>query len=243
MIYISEEKKLKERFGNLGLYLINKAQEEIKEFNRQNLFQKAEIRKRYLERSNESFTRLKNHFVEAYNQYLNNSLSSTLLELKEKELDLKNNLIQELENSINELMKEKIQTKYEDYVKYLLDYFKDKIDFIDKPTKIEILFNNKDFTYFSKNSKKIDILFKNSFVIKEAPGEFIGGFKVILSDGDISYDYSIDNLITKNSNFIQKKLFDILTESGIKEIERDFAEFIETQKLGLEGHLKKYDRI
>lgn len=243
MIYISEEKKLKERFGNLGLYLINKAQEEIKEFNRQNLFQKAEIRKRYLERSNESFMRLKNHFVEAYDQYLNNSLSSTLLELKEKELDLKNNLIQELENSINELMKEKIQTKYEDYVKYLLDYFKDKIDFIDKPTKIEILFNNKDFTYFSKNSKKIDILFKNSFVIKEAPSEFIGGFKVILSDGDISYDYSIDNLITKNSNFIQKKLFDILTESGIKEIERDFAEFIETQKLGLEGHLKKYDRI
>jgi vacuolar-type H+-ATPase subunit E/Vma4 len=243
LIYISEEKNLKERFGNLGLYLINKAQEEIKEFNRQNLFQKAEIRKIYLERSNENFLRLKNHFIEAYNQYLNNSLSSTLLELKEKELDLKNNLIRELENSIYELMKEKIQNKYEDYVKYLLDYFKDKIDFIDKPTKIEILFNYKDFAYFSKNSKKIDNLFKNSFVIKEAPGEFIGGFKVILSDGNISYDYSIDNLITKNSDFIQKKLFDILTESGIKEIERDFAEFIERQKLGLEGHLKKYDRI
>ena len=243
MIYISEEKILKERFGNLGLYLISKAQEEIKEFNRQNLFQKAEIRKIYLERSNESFLRLKNHFIEAYNQYLNNSLSSTLLELKEKELDLKNNLIRELENSIYELMKEKIQNKYEDYVKYLLDYFKDKIDFIDKPTKIEILFNYKDFAYFSKNSKKIDNLFKNSFVIKEAPGEFIGGFKVILSDGNISYDYSIDNLITKNSDFIQKKLFDILTESGIKEIERDFAEFIETQRLGLEGHFKKYDRI
>ena len=243
MIYISEEKSLKERFGNLGLYLISKAQEEIKEFNRQNLFQKAEIRKRYLERANESFIRLKNHFVEAYNQYLNNSLSSTLLELKEKELDLKNNLIRELENSIYELMNEKIKTKYEDYVKYVLDYLKDKIDFIDKPTKIELIFNNRDFAYFSKNSKKIDSLFKNSFVIKEAPGEFIGGFKVILSEGDISYDYSIDNLITKNSNYIQKNLLNILTESGFKEIERDFAEFIETQKLGLEGHLKKYDRI
>lgn len=234
---------MKERFGNLGLYLVNKAQEEIKEFNRQNLFQKAEIRKKYLERSNESFIRVKNHFVEAYNQYLNNSLSSTLLELKEKELDLKNNLLRELENSIYELLKEKIKTKYEDYVKYLLDYFKDKIDFIDKPTKIELLFNYQDFAYFSKNSKKIDNLFKNSFVIKEAPGEFIGGFKVILSDGDISYDYSLDNLITKNSNYVQKKLFKILTETGIKEIERDFEEFIQTQKLGLEGHLKKYDRI
>lgn len=234
---------MKERFGNLGLYLVNKAQEEIKELNRQNLFQKAEIRKKYLERSNESFIRVKNHFVEAYNQYLNNSLSSTLLELKEKELDLKNNLLRELENSIYELLKEKIKTKYEDYVKYLLDYFKDKIDFIDKPTKIELLFNYQDFAYFSKNSKKIDNLFKNSFVIKEAPGEFIGGFKVILSDGDISYDYSLDNLITKNSNYVQKKLFKILTETGIKEIERDFEEFIQTQKLGLEGHLKKYDRI
>lgn len=243
MINISEEKNLKERFGNLGLYLVNKAQAEIKEFNRQNLFQKAEIRKKYLERSNESFMRLKNHFVEAYAQYLNNSLSSTLLELKEKELDLKNNLIWELENSIYELMKGKIKSKYEDYVTYLLAYIKDKTDFIDKPTKIELLFNSKDFVYFSKNSKKIDKLFKNSFVIKEAPGEFIGGFKVILSDGDISYDYSLDNLITKNSNYIQKKLFDILTESGIKEIERDFEEFIQTQKLGLGGHLKKYDRI
>lgn len=243
MIYISEEKNLKERFGNLGLYLVNKAQAEIKEFNRQNLFQKAEIRKKYLERSNESFMRLKNHFVEAYYQYLNNSLSSTLLELKEKELDLKNNLIWELENSIYELMKGKIESKYEDYVTYLLAYIKDKIDFIDKATKIELLFNSKDFAYFSKNSKKIDKLFKNSFVIKEAPSEFIGGFKVILSDGDISYDYSLDNLITKNSNYIQKKLFDILTESGIKEIERDFEEFIQTQKLGLGGHLKKYDRI
>jgi len=75
LINISEDKNLKERFGNLGLYLVNKAQEEIKEFNRQNLFQKAEIRKRYLERSNESFMRLKNHFVEGYDQYLNNSLS------------------------------------------------------------------------------------------------------------------------------------------------------------------------
>ena len=243
MIYISEEKNLKERFGNLGLYLVNKAQAEIKEFNRQNLFQKAEIRKKYLERSNESFMRLKNHFVEAYYQYLNNSLSSTLLELKEKELDLKNNLIWELENSLYELMKGKIESKYEDYVTYLLAYIKDKIDFIDKATKIELLFNSKDFAYFSKNSKKIDNLFKNSFVIKEALGEFIGGFKVILSDGDISYDYSLDNLITKNSNYIQKKLFDILTESGIKEIERNFEEFIQTQKLGLGGHLKKYDRI
>lgn len=243
MINISEDKNLKERFGNLGLYLVNKAQEEIKEFNRQNLFQKAEIRKRYLERSNESFMRLKNHFVEAYDQFLNNSLSSTLLELKEKELDLKNNLIFELENSIYELMKGKIKNRYEDYVKYLLAYIEDKIDFIDKPTKIELLFNSKDFAYFSENSKKIDKLFKNSFVIKEAPREFIGGFKVILSDGDISYDYSLDNLITKNSNYIQKKLFDILTESGIKEIERDFEEFIQTQKLGLGGHLKKYDRI
>lgn len=234
---------MKERFGNLGLYLVNKAQEEIKELNRQNLFQKAEIRKKYLERSKESFIRVKNHFVEAYNQYLNNSLSSTLLELKEKELDLKNNLLRELENSIYELLKEKIKTKYEDYVKYLLDYFKDKIDYIDKPTKIELLFNSKDFSYFSKNSKKIEKLFKNSFVIKEAPGEFIGGFKVILSDGDISYDYSLDNLITKNSNYVQRKLFNILTETGIKEIERDFEQFIQTQKLGLEGHLKKYDRI
>ena len=74
-IKISEEKNLKERFGNLGLYLINKAHDEIKEINRQNLFQKAEIRKRVVERANENSIRIKEHFIETYNQYLNNVLN------------------------------------------------------------------------------------------------------------------------------------------------------------------------
>ena len=44
---MSEEQELKERFGALGLHLIDKAQEEINEIHRQTLFQKANIRKSY----------------------------------------------------------------------------------------------------------------------------------------------------------------------------------------------------
>ena len=234
---------MKERFGNLGLYLVKKAQDQIKEINRQKLFQKAEIRKKYIVRANDNYIKLRKNFVANYTQFLNNSLSSSLLNLKEKELDLKNDLIKDLINGINELIKEKISKDYSDYVKYILGELKEKVIFLDKPTKSSILFNPRDFEYFSKNPNKIKQLFKNLIEIEKAPNDFIGGFKIILAKEEISYDYSIDNLINKNSNLIQKEFFNIIIESGIKELERKFEDFIQTQKLSLEGYLKKYDRI
>ena len=56
---ISEEKEIRKTIGNLGLYLIEKAQREIKRFNQQTLFQKAEIKKRFFERSNERSLKLR----------------------------------------------------------------------------------------------------------------------------------------------------------------------------------------
>jgi len=58
---ISEEKELKKQLGNLGRYLIQKAEIEIKELNQKTLFQKAEIKKRILERVAYSFLDFKKY--------------------------------------------------------------------------------------------------------------------------------------------------------------------------------------
>ena len=102
---------MKKQYGNLGFYLIEKAQKEINEFNRQTLFQKAEIKKRYLERSQDRSIKLREQFIENYDQFLNQFLSSTLLEGKEKFLNLKNRLIKTLKIRLFNHIKNNINMK------------------------------------------------------------------------------------------------------------------------------------
>ena len=154
---------------------------------------------------------------------------------------MKNKLLKELKNKIYELLKEKMNQFYSDYIKYLIDYITDNVDIIDKYKKIVLLLNSRDYNFFNKNPDEIKSLFKNSIEINKAPHNFIGGFKIIVSDGEISYDFSIDNIINKNLTFIQKELSKIVSESEIKEIEQEFERFIQEQKLGIEEYLRKYD--
>ena len=243
MIRISEEKDLKERFGNLGLYLVEKAKEEIKEINRQNLFQKAEIRKRYIDRSNESSSRIRRHFIEIYKQYLNSKLSKTLIDSKEEVLKIKNQLVEKLKNFIKNYLKEKIEISYSNYINFLIDKIKENKNLIDKPPKMIIIFNSKDFNYFNENPNKLKNLFKNSIELKKDPHQSIGGFKVILAKGDISFNYSVDDIINENLSIIQQEFSNIISDSEIKEIESNFENFIQNQKKGIKQYLENYDRI
>ncbi len=240
---ISEEKELKKRFGNLGLYLIDKAHNEIKELNQKTMFQKGEIKKRFLERSNERSLRLRTHFTENYKHFLNQSLSATLLRAKEKFLNLKNNLITNLTTSLFNLIKEKREKNYSAYIKYLLNLINQVKKTMEKPQDIELIFNDKDYNYFIKNFDKISDLFKNPVEINKDRYDFLGGFKISLVGGVISYDYTIDNLIDKNSSFIQMEIAKILNDTEIKNIEKEYEEFIEEQKKRITEYLIKYDQI
>jgi len=242
-VKISEEKEFKKQLGNLGRYLIEKAQNEIKELNQKTLFQKAEIKKRFIERSDDRAIKLKQHFIDSYHQFLNQSLSSTLLNGKEKFLNIKNNLIKKLNASLFKLIREKMDNNYASYIDYLLDSIKNVKKTIDKPQEIELIFNHKDYNYFIKNFDKIVDLFKNPIEINEDKRDFIGGFKVSLVGGVISYDYTIDNLINKNSSFIQMEISKIINDSEIKEIEIEFEEFIKNKKKLITEYLTQYDQI
>jgi vacuolar-type H+-ATPase subunit E/Vma4 len=207
------------------------------------LLQKAEIKKRQIERNLENTKRLRDQFIETYNQFLNNTLSQTLLNIKESVLNLKKKLIKELKINLKTLIKEKIYKEYSNYINSLINSIERVSYIIDKPPQITILLNNTDFDYFNKNFEKIQNIFKNKVGITKTTTDFIGGFKVITPNEDILYDYSIDNLINKNSSLIEIEFSKFFSESEIKRLEKNFEQFIQKKKIEIEELLKEYDRI
>jgi vacuolar-type H+-ATPase subunit E/Vma4 len=170
-------------------------------------------------------------------------LSSTLLGGKEKFLNLKNNLIKTLKTSLLNQIKNRIHDNYLKYLNFLFNIIKRIKNTIDKPQAIEIIFNSKDYDYFLKNSEKIQDHFKTPVEINKERIDFIGGIKVSLGSGLISYDYTIDNLVEKKSSFIQREISKIVDDSEIKEIEKQFNIFIQNQKSKIIKYLRQYDQI
>ncbi len=165
------------------------------------------------------------------------------MEGKEKFLVLKNLLIKTLKVSLFNHIKKKIDDNYLNYHEFLLESIKNVKDSIDKPQAIELIFNSKDYSYLIQNHERIHGLFKNPVEINKDRSEFIGGFKISLGSGLISYDYTIDNLIESKSSFIQKEISKIVNDSEIKEIEKQFNIFIQNQKSKIKEYLNLYDQI
>jgi len=223
--------------------MIEKAQKEIMDLNQQTLFQKAEIKKRYIDKTLERSSKIRKRFAKNYTNYLNQSLSSTLLKGKEIVLIIKNKLINNLKITLNSLISEKINKNYANYIKYLIDLIKNVKPNIEKHKDIELLLNSKDYDYFLKNFSKLENLFEVPVEIHEDKKDFIGGFKVTLGGGLISYDYTIKNLIDKNSVFIQMEISKIIDNIEIKSIENKFDNLIQVQKNKITEVLRRYDQI
>jgi vacuolar-type H+-ATPase subunit E/Vma4 len=143
--------------------------------------------------------------------------------------------MKELKVSLFNSIRENISKNYSQYIKFLLTIVKKIKKTVDKPQAIELIFNAKDYNYILQNSEKIQGLFRNPIEINKDNTDFIGGFKISLRGGLISYDYTIDNLINKKSSFIQ-----ILE---IKKIENEFNVFIQNQKSKIMEYIKQYDQI
>ncbi|MBD3193724.1 MAG: hypothetical protein GF317_01615 [Candidatus Lokiarchaeota archaeon] len=240
---MSEKINLKERFGKLGMYLIDRAKEEIKDISQQKLFQKAEIKKKYRETTNQRADVIKNQFINDYVQKLNTSLSNTLLNSKEQFLNLKNELIKRLEEDLRETIKEKISQNYSDYIAFFTNLIKHKAKINNPNSKISLHLNAKDFEYFNTNINQLEPHFKNPIVLENIQNQIIGGFKIEVIDDKIFYDHSVDALIIQNREIIEKEFTGILMDYKIKEIERQYEDFIKDQKNKIDDYLIKYDRI
>lgn len=243
MSNFSEEQELKKSVGALGLYLINKGLQEIKEFHRQILFQKTEIRKKYDDKLNNDSLNVKNDFIEEYTQFLNDNLTVTLLKSKEKILSLKNQLKDALKISLHELIKKKIRDNYSNYIEFILDLIKKVSKEIDNQGEISFTFNSDDYNYFLKNLNKIENILDDSVIIHQSSDQFSGGFKVGLSQAIITYDYTFDTLINKNYTNIELTFSNTISDLEYKELNAELEVFINKKKKEIEEYLKKYDQI
>jgi len=158
------------------LYLINQAENDIKNINQQTLFQIAEAKKKNKERTRDSSLKMKAHFNETFNKLLNSSLSSTLLKIKEEVLKSKNKLMVGLISDLKEFIDDKIKNNYSNYTSFILKNLENIKYIIDKPPEIVITLNSRDYEFFGKNIQLIEKIFKNKVMIEKSEQNFTGGF-------------------------------------------------------------------
>jgi len=237
---MSEEKYSNKGFKNLAIAMVENAKKEIKKINGQTLFQRAELKKRYINEDNDSYQKIRANVLSDFNKLLNHSLSSTLLFSRTSFLNLKNRLINELKASVFSVLLKNIKDKYSQYIEFILRKIKEIIEKYDKDLEFEILLNKQDYDYFTKNKDKIP---SQNIEITNINDDFEGGFKLLHSNGKISYDYSLRNLIDKNSTAIQIEVSKIIDDSQIKELETDFEHIIQEEKLKINQFMRDYDNI
>ena len=227
----------------MGLYLVEKAEEEIKNINQKALLQKALIKKNSLDKLTENSLRTRKYFVDIYNRFLNNSLSSTLLKVKENFLKFKNSLLKELKIDLINNIEKNIRKSYQNYKNFLINKLSGITPIIVKTKENIILLNSNDYDFIKNNFNKLPDSLKNNANFKISDEKIIGGFKALLDNGKISYDFTIDNVINKNSILIEKEFSTIFNESKVKDLEQNFENFIKDKRSGIEEYLKEYDRV
>ena len=234
---------MKERFGKLGLHLIDQAENDIKNINQQTLFQIAEIKKKNRDRAEESLLKMKEHFNETFNRLLNNSLSSSLIKIKEEILKSKNKLMAELISDLTNLIEKKINDNYSNYTDFLLKSLKNIAYVVDKPPEIIITLNSRDYEFFNSNKDKIEKIFKNNIKLNKSEKDFTGGFICTVPAVNISYNDTIENQLKKNTSIIEIEFSKIFSESetDIKQLENYYLKFIQNQRQITEEYLQNYE--
>ena len=227
------------------MYLVEKAQKEIKELNQKVLFQKAEIKKKHNRDVYESSLDIKKYFEDYDTQFFNHCLTSTFLSFNDKLLTMKHEFVDDLKKEVFLKVKEHINKNYNNYIEYILQAIEKMSVFMDKSPSIIFTFNNKDYNFFKEpsNLKKIQELFNNPVSIKEGGHGFIGGFNSRV-EGGISYNMIFDDLIAKNTPIFEIELSKIIEDNELNKIKKEFEEFIEDKKMGIhliEDYLKKYE--
>ncbi|TFF87779.1 MAG: hypothetical protein EU549_04135 [Promethearchaeota archaeon] len=240
---MSEKKDLKERFGHLGIYLVERAQEDIKNLNQQILFQKAEIKKRYRERTEERSQKLRNQFINDYNQKLNDKLTESVLYSKDKVLKLKNDLINQLNERLLNKIKSNIKSNYSEYLDYILTNIKKIQKILGQISRPIIILNSQDYEFFKENEVDIKSSLENQIEIQKAKNEILGGFFIKSEEYDISYNYTFDELIKRNLSLIEKQFNEIISEEQVKNLQNRFEKLIDDHKQTIEEYLIEYERI
>jgi vacuolar-type H+-ATPase subunit E/Vma4 len=187
--------------------------------------------------------RIREQFIKTYNDYLNEALASTLLNLRQELIKIKTNLLNELRSDLTDKVASIIDNNYEAYHKNLERDLDNFIQSFYSFNNITIFLNNRDYQFFAKKSTHFKDKFGDSISLINSKGNFLGGFRASLDKEKITIDNTIENEISKKSTFIENEFSKIFSEERIRDLSNNFEHYILKKKEQIQEYLDEYDRI
>ena len=240
-----DEFKSKKEFGNLGLYLIENAEGEIKEIERKQVLLNSSLKKRKNERIEQILNKKEKQFKDQYNSQINESTVSILLDLKNQLLDLKNKLIFNFKNDFKEELAIKISKNYDQYIKYLLRIIKEKVDDLKVHKKMLLILNSDDYNYLNNHKGLLQSLQIDNYELQESEKESIGGYILMIPEESFILNYMLENQINLKTNAFESLLTRDLSslDESYYDINEKFEKSIDAIRNKIQIYLEKLEEL
>ena len=240
------EFNLKKEFGKLGLYLVENAEDEIKEIERKQVLLNSSLKKRKNERIEQILNKKKKQFKDQYNSSINESTVSILLDVKNQLLKLKNKLIINLKNDFKEELALKISKNYDQYINYLIKTLKEKIDDLKvRKKKISIILNSDDYNYLNNHKGLLQSLEVENYELKKSESESIGGYILKIPEESFILNFMLENQINLETNAFESLLTNELSslEETFYNINEEFEKSIAAIRNKIQTYLAKLEEL
>ena len=242
-----EQNELKEKkeFGNLGLYLVENAEDEIKEIERKQVLLNSSLKKRKNERIEQILNKKVKQFKDQYNSQINESTVSILLDVKNQLLNLKNKLIFNFKNDFKEELALKISKNYDQYINYLLKIIKEEVDNLKVPNKMKLILNSNDYDYLNNHKELLQSLQIDNYELQKSEKDSIGGYILVIPEESFILNYMLENQINLKTNAFESLLTRELSplEESYYDINDKFEKSIEAIRNKIQNYLEKLEEL
>ncbi|MFX1497596.1 MAG: hypothetical protein ACFFBH_08730 [Promethearchaeota archaeon] len=236
---------LKKEFGKLGLYLVENAENEIKEIERKQVLLNSSLKKRKNERIEQILNKKKKQFKDLYISEINESTVSILLDVKNQLLDLKNKLIFNFKNDFKKEIALKISKNYDQYINYLIKIIKEKVEDLKIHKKTIFILNSGDYNYLNNHKGLLQSLQIDNYELKKSEKEYIGGYMLKIPEESFILNFMLENQINLKTNEFESLLTDELSslEETFYEINERFEKSIADIRNNIQIYLEKLEEL
>ncbi len=233
---------LNKSFGKIGIFLMEKAQKEVNKFLENSEKLKTELEIKLLKSIDKRKVRMRQEFINQYNEIINKFKSDSILKLRESFLERKNEIIDIFKTFLLDSIRKDIVANIKKYHEFLGVKYKEMMPMIKEEATL-LSFNKRDYDFFKKNPESLKKIFLKNCQINNKVIQSIGGFVANSKEGLISFDYTLENLINKQIDFINFEFEKLFEKLEIDKIEFECENKIEELKQKILRFLEEFDKI
>ena len=239
------EEKIKKDLGKLGLYLIENAESEIKEIERKQVLLNSNLKKRKNERIKQILNKKRKQFRDQYHSQINDSTVSILLDVKNKLLDLKNELITRFKTDFKTEISSEISKNYDEYSKYLVKIIKEKIETLKVNKHIILTLNSEDYSYLNDHKGLLKSQKIEDYELQPSKKPSIGGFILMIPENSFIFDYTLENQLNLKRNAIESLITQKISslENNFYDIEDTFEKNIDDIRNKIKVYLEQLEEM